>query len=86
MDLWSLKKTYQRFLTNPAIGSVIRSMFGEWITSRGQRIFLPYELETPRLESKIFCGFYEKSEIKMIDAYLHMDYNVIELGSSLGVV
>lgn len=74
-----------KIICSQFIGKVIRSLFS---TIRYHNILI--SSKTPNISSSsiasIFWGLYEKQEAKFIRKYLQNDLDVIELGSSIGVI
>ncbi len=72
-------------LCNEFTGGFVRLCFRKGFHVHGARIKVPIYLQK-KVDAQIFFGFYEKSEQSMVRKYLNRECNVIELGSSLGVV
>lgn len=68
------------------VDRIIASVLHNRIRSRGCTVDTSSTLVRPWVKSLIFWGFYEKPEILFVQRYLRADLDVIELGSSLGVV
>jgi FkbM family methyltransferase len=87
--LASLKKIIYRLLCNNITGSIIyffsRSRIPD-IRWRGFRFNVPSSSVNKQIAASVFWGFYESAEIRFIEKYLRSDLNVIELGSSIGIV
>jgi FkbM family methyltransferase len=85
----TLKKLIHRLLCNNITGSVIYFIFSGKIPDlrwRGFKFILPASSVNKRMVAAVFWGFYESSEIRFIEKYLRADVDVIELGSSAGIV
>jgi FkbM family methyltransferase len=82
----NLKIFVAKLLTSDFIGKLIGIVFMDSIRSHG--LFVDTQLASPRIKSSIFFGIYEGTEIRFIRQYLILsnDIDVIELGSSLGVL
>jgi FkbM family methyltransferase len=78
-----------RFLCNDFTGSLLQRLFRHSIPDirwRGFRFSLPAKGVNKINVAAIFWGFYESSEIRMIRKFFDGNSDVVELGSSLGVV
>jgi FkbM family methyltransferase len=85
----TLKKLIHRLLCNNITGSIIHFIFRDKIPDlrwRGFKFTLPASSMNKRMVAAVFWGFYESSEIRFIEKYMRTDLNVIELGSSVGIV
>ncbi len=80
------KRRLVEWICHEAIGSVVRRVFGAGIPSRGLRIDTEAPGVSDRTRAEIFWGAYESTEVRYVRRYLHRDLDVVELGSSLGVV
>ena len=81
-----VKQFVWSILTSSLVGQIILRFYGDYIPSNGMKIFIPSSIFSPKMAAKVFWGFYEKSEIILLEKYLHSDIDIIELGSSIGVV
>lgn len=75
-----------RVFYRASIGKVIARAFHDHIPCRGCVIDTTSPLVVPRIKAKLFLRGYEPIEINFVKKYLHPDRDVIDLGSSLGVV
>ena len=76
-------------LSNNVIGSIILFLFKEKTPDMrwpGFRFNLKNDFVSKKNIASVFWGFYESAEIRFIEKYLNETTDVIELGSSLGVV
>ena len=80
-----LKASATRVLTHPLIGKSLGMLFSDRIPCRGVRVDTRVNV-TDEVKAKLFWGIYESAEIRFIQQYLRPDLDVVELGSSLGVV
>jgi FkbM family methyltransferase len=84
-----LKKITYRVLCNQLTGSVIYFFFHDNIPDlrwRGFKFKVPESSVNKQIAASVFWGFYESAEIRFVEKYLRKDINVIELGSSIGIV
>ena len=85
--LSKIKLVIAKILCNRFTGALIASVCRNKISYFGKIIVnTNNQLVTPYIKSLIFWGLYEKSEAKSVLKYLDKDMDVIELGSSLGVI
>jgi FkbM family methyltransferase len=83
---YAVKRFIARGLCHPLIGRSISMMFGDRIPSNGCVINTSSKAIVPSVKAALFWGFYESAEVRLVKAYLRKDLDVIELGSSLGVI
>ncbi len=84
-----IKFLFFNLLCNPVMGSIIQSTFGDSVPDirwKGFRFFIDKHRVAKRFTASIFWGFYESSEIRFVEKFLDKDRDVLELGSSIGVV
>ena len=86
MLIGSLKTCVARSLCNPLIGRLIRTILRERVPCRGCVIDTNNPYVTDETVAKLALGFYESAEIRFVKRYLSPGMDVVELGSSLGVV
>lgn len=67
-------------------GKLIARAFHDQIPNMGCVIDTTSPLVVPRIKAKLFLRGYEPGEINLVKKYLDPDRDVIDLGSSLGVV
>lgn len=82
----TLKVTIARILTCNMFGRVIAYLFQDRIPSGPCKILTRYALLTPREKASIFWGLYERAELSFCRSFLSRDLDIVELGSSIGVV
>jgi len=75
-----------QILCHPAVGRLIAFLSGGAITSRGSVINIRNNHISRENVARIFWGLYERAEIGLTKKYLRRDLDVVELGSSLGIV
>lgn len=75
-----------RVLYRASIGKLIARAFHDQIPCLGCVIDTTSPLVVPRIKAKLFLRGYEPVEITFVKKYLRPDRDVIDLGSSLGVV
>ncbi len=80
------KRNIFRVLYRASIGRLIAWAFHDEIPCLGCIIETASPLVKPRIKAKLFLRGYEYHEIKLVQKYLQPDRDVIDLGSSLGVV
>lgn len=80
-----LKASATRVLTHPLVGKSLGALFSDRIPCRGVRVDTRVNV-TDEVKAELFWGIYESAEIRFIQRYLRTDLDVVELGSSLGVV
>jgi FkbM family methyltransferase len=80
-----IKKVLASILCYPLVGLLVGLILRNKIPHKGSRIEVPLNGD-PRVSAMLFWGIYESSEIRFVRRYLGDDLDVIELGSSLGVV
>ena len=61
-------------------------MLHDRITSAGCDVDTSHAAISPSIKASLFWGLYESAEIRLVQRYLRPDLDVVELGSSLGVV
>jgi FkbM family methyltransferase len=81
-----LKKVGMRWACHPAVGRAIAQKYNNRIPNRGCLIETSSPCVLPSMKAALFWGSYEKSEVLMVQRYLGSDLDVIEIGSSIGVV
>ena len=74
-----------RVLCHPFVGTLLGQVYGNLIPSRGASIDTSGAI-APAVKAYLFWGVYESAEIRFVERYLRRDLDVVELGSSLGVV
>ena len=60
--------------------------FSGHLPNNGNKIYLNYDIISNKTKAEIFFNIYEGAEIKFIKKYFKKGYDVIEFGSSIGVV
>jgi FkbM family methyltransferase len=80
------KRNIFRVFYRAAIGKAIARTFHDQIPCLGCMIDTTSPLVVPRIKAKLFLRGYEPVEINFVKKYLRPDRDVIDLGSSLGVV
>ena len=75
-----------RLMCHPLIGRLISTIYHNRIHTNGLTIDTNLSIITPEIKASLFWGIYEKAEIRFVKQYIQRDCDVIELGSSLGVV
>jgi FkbM family methyltransferase len=83
---YSVKRFIARAICNPVIGRLISNIFRDLIPSHGSVIHTHNQAILPTVKAALFWGLYESAEVRFVREYLRKDLDVVELGSSLGVV
>jgi FkbM family methyltransferase len=82
-----VKRIIAGALCHPYVGASIAMVYQNHIrTTRGHRIYVDNHHVTPSVKAQIFWGLYERAEVQFVRQYLYPQYDVIELGSNIGVV
>lgn len=84
--VFSLKVALAKSLTAPLIGKLVAIVCGNRIPCRGLRFNTADPLIHPSVKASLFWGLYESAEIRFVNRYLPLCLDVIELGSSIGVL
>lgn len=85
----SAKKLVVDLLCHPVVGSTLVRCWPGGVPSLrfpGPRVSTDVPSVPDRLAAAIFWGIYESAEIRFLRRYLRRDLDVVELGSSIGVV
>lgn len=80
-----LKRFVTAAICHPLVGRAIGVIYRNRVPSNGLEIITGDDID-PRVKAYLFWGIYESAEIRFIHQYLGAKLDVIELGSSLGVV
>jgi FkbM family methyltransferase len=80
------KRNIFRVFYRASIGKVIARAFHDQIPCLGCVIDTTSPLVVPRIKAKLFWRGYEPVEINFVQKYLQPDRDVVDLGSSLGVI
>lgn len=73
-------------LGHPALGRAAHAVLGDEFRIEGCRIDVGGDFVSDEARASILTGIYEKNELRFVGRYLPSDLDVVELGSSLGVV
>jgi FkbM family methyltransferase len=65
---------------------LISAAFRDQVPSRGVRIDTSSPSVLPSIKAALFWGIYESAEARFVTRYLRRDLDILELGSSLGVI
>ena len=80
------KMVLAEVLCHPAIGRLLAAFFHDRIRSAG----FQFDTSSPRIaassKAALFWRLYESAEIRYVNRWLSPDLDVVELGSSIGVV
>jgi FkbM family methyltransferase len=80
-----LKVLLAKILTSNVIGILISKLYKNKIPFYNTFIYTSSSEISPRIKASIFWKIYESSEVRFIKKYLNNNYDVIELGGSIGV-
>ena len=80
------KNSVHAILRRPAVGTAVGRFYRDVIPVGDCMIDAHAPFITPTMKADLFWGFYEGDEVSFVRKYLPSDRDVIELGSSLGVV
>lgn len=81
-----VKRVIAAIMCHPLVGKVISIIFRNRIPSDDCVINTDSDAVAPSLKAALFWGIYESAEVRFVKEYLRGDLDVVELGSSLGVV
>lgn len=81
-----VKARIAAILCHPLVGRLLALVSGDRIRSGALRIDTRNPAIAPRTKAQIFWGIYESAEIRFVTRHLRQDLDVLEVGSSLGVV
>lgn len=81
-----MKARVANLLCHPAVGRLIAAAASNRIRSGPLSIHTDGPTISPRTKAQIFWGIYESAEIRMLRNHLRADLDLLEVGSSLGVV
>ncbi len=81
-----LKRHIGAAITAPAVGRAIALLTGDTFRSRGLRVNTAHPAIKPVVKAMLFWNMYESAEIRFVQRYLKPEVDVVELGSSLGVM
>lgn len=82
----SLKKLFIGILCNSFSGNVVSLLMKNKIPNQGCTISTKYKFISSSLKMRLLLGLYEIPEISFIKRYLYDDIDIVELGSSIGVL
>src|SRR5690349_5654721 len=82
----SLKALVARLLCNALTGRLIAAMHRDRIPFGRLTIDTAHGVISARTKARIFFGIYESAEVRCIRTRLRNDLDVVELGSSIGVL
>ncbi len=77
----SLKILIEKFLTNGLISFVIK----KFTNFNLNFLNINYNKISPKTSARIFFGFYERAEIKLIKKHIKNYLNVLEIGGGIGI-
>jgi FkbM family methyltransferase len=81
-----LKQLAARALVSPATGRLVGRVLRDRIPCRGCVIDTSSPVVTGEVKAMLLLGMYESAEQRFVARYMRTDSDVVELGSSLGVV
>lgn len=83
------KLAFAKILCSGFIGKIIAFIYNNKLPSlliKGIKIDTSYNQISPRTKAQIFFGIYESAEYRFCKKYIRDDANIIELGSSIGLI
>ena len=83
---FGVKRVIAGIICHPLVGRLLSATFRDQIPSRGCVINTNSDAVVPSQKAALFWGIYESAEVRFVKEYLRGDLDVVELGSSLGVV
>jgi len=81
-----IKNFAASLLTAPAMGKLISFCYRQKIPFHGLRFDTSIHEISPASKAQLFFKIYESAEVRFIDKYLPESLDVVELGSSIGVL
>jgi FkbM family methyltransferase len=84
--LLSVKTLVAGAICHPYVGNMVSLLLRDRIRHHGCPIDTTSSCINPRTKATLFWGFYEGAETRFVQRYLRSDLDVIELGSSIGVI
>jgi FkbM family methyltransferase len=82
----SLKVAIADILCHPTVGRVVAACLQDRIPCRGLRFDTKSHRINNSIKAALFWQLYESAEIRFVRAWLSSDLDIVELGSSIGVV
>jgi len=82
----SLKIGVAKILTAGVIGKFLAAALGDKIPCRGLKFSTADPIIHPRVKAALFWRLYESAEIRFVNTYVPHALDVVELGSSIGVL
>lgn len=82
----SFKVAVAHAMCSPWVGRLVASTFGDAIPSRGLVVDTADAAVSESVKAMLLFRLYESSEQRFLRRYLRRDLDVVELGSSLGVI
>lgn len=86
MRVARLKSLVGRTLCAPPFSSVVSAWMGDSIRVGRCTITATTSVTSAKTRASLFWGMYESAELRLVSKYLRSDLDVVELGSSIGVV
>jgi FkbM family methyltransferase len=80
------KAAVARALIHPLVGAAVGRLYRDRIPDRHGCIIRTPAPVTAAVKALLFWGMYESAEVRFVRRYLRRDLDVVELGSSIGVV
>lgn len=75
-----------RTLCNKTTGFLIGKLFKDLVPNRGLRFATDHPSITPEIKASLALGLYEREEVRLVRNHARTDLDVLDLGSSLGVI
>lgn len=83
---FELKKRVVWLICQPVVGRLAAFLFRDRLRHHGVTIHTDNSMVAPGVKARLAWGLYERAETDFVKEHLPIDLDVIELGSSLGVV
>jgi FkbM family methyltransferase len=86
VNLRAPRRRIADLITVPTCGRIISRLFDDRIPTHGCTLDTSSPLISPDTKAQLFWGLYERTEIRFALRYLRNDLDVVELGSSIGMI
>jgi FkbM family methyltransferase len=82
----SVRRRMAASLSSRPMGWLVGRLYRDVVPCYGLRFHVPTPPVSPRTKAQMWLGIYEGGEIRFVRRWLRQDLDLVELGSSLGVV
>lgn len=86
MNVLALKQRLIPLICHPVVGQLMATAWRNRLPHHGAVIHTDHPAVVPGAKARLVWGLYEKAETQFVQRYLPAGHDVVELGSSLGVV